>query len=68
MIRAIFSKPSCDYATIALSPYQSAQGPVLREYHDGRVVIDTGRGQLAGHALNRSPGMPVWMPLFGLAY
>lgn len=39
------------YATIALSDHQSAQGPVLRRYGDGRVVIDTGRGKLTGMPL-----------------
>ncbi|MDF3855795.1 hypothetical protein ACDP63_15945 [Paracoccus sp. P2] len=68
MIHAVFSRPNRGYATIALSPYQSAQGPVLREYRDGRVVIDTGRGELTGLALNRTPSMPAWMPIFGLAY
>ena len=68
MIHAVFSRPNRGYATIALSPYQSAQGPVLREYRDGRVVIDTGRGELTGLALNRTPSMPALMPIFGLAY
>ena len=53
------------YATIALSPYRSAQGPVLREYLDGRVVIDTGNRQLTGRPLNAAPRAPIWMPIFG---
>ncbi|MFO1138773.1 MAG: hypothetical protein U1E41_06845 [Paracoccus sp. (in: a-proteobacteria)] len=53
------------YATIALSDYRSAQGPVLREYLDGRVVIDTGNGQVTGRPLNTAPRAHVWMPLFG---
>ncbi len=68
MIHAIFPKPNRGFATIALSAHQSAQGPVLREYRDGRVVIDTGRGQLTGLPLNRAPRAPVWMPIFGLAF
>ena len=44
MIRTVFPTPIRNYATIALSAYRSVQGPVLREYHDGRVVIDTGHG------------------------
>ena len=40
-------------------------GPVLREYLDGRVVIDTGNGQVTGRPLNTAPRAHVWMPLFG---
>ncbi len=57
--------PMLAYATIALSPHQSAQGPVLRQYRDGRVVIDTGRGRLTGRPLGSGPvEAPVWTPLF----
>ncbi|SMO60864.1 hypothetical protein [Paracoccus laeviglucosivorans] len=53
------------YATIALSRYQSAQGPVLRTLRDGRVVIDTGRGAMTGRPLGsaREP-FPIWAPIF----
>ena len=54
------------YATIALSDYRSAQGPILRQYLDGRVVIDTGKGRLTGRPLTATPGpAPIWMPFFG---
>lgn len=57
--------PLQGYATIALSAHQSVQGPVLRRYHDGRVVIDTGRGHLTGRPLGVGPvDAPVWSPLF----
>ncbi|WP_312527057.1 hypothetical protein [Paracoccus sp. (in: a-proteobacteria)] len=36
------------YATIALSRHQSVQGPILRQLRDGRVVIDSGRGEVTG--------------------
>ncbi|TWI36820.1 hypothetical protein [Paracoccus sulfuroxidans] len=53
------------YATIALSKYQSAQGPVLRKLRDGRVVIDTGNGRLTGLPLNEPAPTPrAWLPLF----
>ncbi|WP_313348956.1 hypothetical protein [Paracoccus sp. (in: a-proteobacteria)] len=68
MIHAIFPKQNRGYATIALSAYQSAQGPVLREFCDGRVMIDTGRSQLTGRPMNQPPQKPAWMPVFGLAY
>lgn len=73
MIRAIFPTttfpaPTHSYATIALTSHQSAQGPVLREYRDGRVVIDTGHGKMTGVPLNRPPPVPLWMPLLGLGY
>ncbi|WP_288948362.1 hypothetical protein [uncultured Paracoccus sp.] len=68
MIHAVFSKPDQGYATISLSDHQSVQGPVLREYHDGRVVIDTGNGHMTGLPLNRPPRSPVWMPILGLAF
>ena len=52
------------YATIALSAHRSAQGPDLRSYRDGRVVIDTGRGHLTGRPLaSEAPELPVWTPL-----
>ncbi|MTH64693.1 hypothetical protein [Paracoccus shanxieyensis] len=53
------------YATIALSGHQSAQGPVVRKFRDGRVVIDTGRGRLTGRPLagGQEP-IPVWAPIF----
>ncbi len=54
-----------EYATITLSDYRSAQGPVLREYMDGRVVIDTGTGRMIGRPLNAAPRNHVWMSLFG---
>ena len=56
------------YATIALSAYRSVQGPVLREYRDGRVMIDTGLGPMTGRPLNRPPRAPGWMPILGLGY
>ncbi|WP_199258615.1 hypothetical protein [Paracoccus binzhouensis] len=68
MIRAVFPTPVRNYATIALSAYQSVQGPVLREYRDGRVMIDTGSGPLTGLPLNRPPRAPSWMPILGLAF
>jgi hypothetical protein len=69
MISAIFPTPVRNYATIALSAYQSVQGPVLREYRDGRVMIDTGHGRLTGRPLNRpSRSVAGWMPLLGLGY
>lgn len=53
------------YATIALSRHQSAQGPVLRKLHDGRVEIDTGNGRLTGLPLNEPARAPrIWLPLF----
>ena len=57
-----------DYATIALSRHQSAQGPILREFGDGRVVIDSGFGEITGRPMKDrasyvSPNL--WMPLFG---
>ncbi len=36
------------YATIALSRHQSVQGPILRRLRDGRVVIDSGSGEVTG--------------------
>lgn len=57
--------PLQSFATIALSSHQSAQGPVLRRYRDGRVMIDTGREQLTGRPLGMAPVQaPVWSPLF----
>lgn len=64
MIR-LFPRPPQGYATIALSAHQSAQGPVLREYGDGRVLIDTGSGRLTGLPLNRRHEARTWLPLFG---
>ncbi|MDT1061717.1 hypothetical protein RM190_07590 [Paracoccus sp. CPCC 101403] len=53
------------YATIALSAHQSVQGPVLRRYHDGRVMIDTGSGPVTGRPLGAGQvNAPVWSPLF----
>lgn len=53
------------YATILLSTHQSAQGPVVRRYRDGRVVIDTGSGRLTGLPLGHEPVVaPIWSPLF----
>ncbi|MDS9467511.1 hypothetical protein RGQ15_07975 [Paracoccus sp. MBLB3053] len=53
------------YATIALSPYQSAQGPVLQTFADGKVMIDTGREILTGRPLTRDRGNArIWSPLF----
>lgn len=53
------------YATIALSEYQSAQGPILRKFRDGRVVIDTGRGNLTGRPLGvEHVPFPIWAPIF----
>ncbi|WP_245155765.1 hypothetical protein [Paracoccus ravus] len=58
-------EPQPSYATIALSAYQSVQGPVLRRFHDGRVMIDTGRGRLTGRPLGvERASLPVWSPLF----
>ncbi|MCV2447527.1 MULTISPECIES: hypothetical protein [Paracoccus] len=68
MIRAVFPTPIRSYATIALSAYRSVQGPVLREYRDGRVMIDTGHGPMTGQPLNRPPRAPSWMPILGLGY
>lgn len=57
--------PLRDFATIALSAHQSAQGPVLHRYRDGRVVIDTGQGRLTGRPLGLGPvKAPIWSPLF----
>ncbi|MFT4013408.1 MAG: hypothetical protein QM682_08385 [Paracoccus sp. (in: a-proteobacteria)] len=57
--------PPRAYATIAVSAHQSAQGPVLREYRDGRVVIDTGQGRLTGLPMGVRPvSEPIWSPLF----
>ncbi|WJS83731.1 hypothetical protein [Paracoccus sp. TOH] len=68
MIRAAFRTPARPYATIALSAYQSVQGPVLRQYRDGRVMIDTGNGPLTGLPLNRPTRAPGWMPILGPAF
>lgn len=57
--------PLHGFATIALSSHQSAQGPVLHRYRNGRVVIDTGREHLTGRPLGLvPPKAPVWAPLF----
>ena len=56
---AVHISPPLDYATIALSAYRSAQGPVLREYMDGRVVIDTGTGHMVGQPLSPRLGPPL---------
>ncbi|MTH78714.1 hypothetical protein [Paracoccus aestuariivivens] len=57
--------PLRGFATIALSAYQSAQGPVLRTYRDGRVVIDTGRGHMTGRPLGAAQSTSaIWSPLF----
>ncbi|MFO1165955.1 MAG: hypothetical protein U1E55_12470 [Paracoccus sp. (in: a-proteobacteria)] len=61
---AVHISPPLDYATIALSAYRSAQGPVLREYMDGRVVIDTGNGHMVGQPLSPRLGPPLRAPLF----
>ncbi|MFV0301169.1 MAG: hypothetical protein ACK5IP_09880 [Paracoccus sp. (in: a-proteobacteria)] len=54
------------YATIAMSDYRSAQGPILRQFLDGRVMIDTGDSRLTGWPLSADPVlMPVRMPVFG---
>lgn len=68
MIRTVFPTPIRNYATIALSAYRSVQGPVLREYYDGRVAIDTGHGKMTGHPLNRPTRAPIWMPILGLGF
>lgn len=53
------------YASIAISTHQIAQGPVLREYRDGRVCIDLGGRQITGQPLNsQRNAAPVWLPLF----
>jgi hypothetical protein len=53
------------YATIMLSTHRSAQGPVVRRYRDGRVVIDTGTQRLSGMPLGHQPvEAPIWSPLF----
>ncbi len=60
------------YATITLSRHQSAQGPILRHLRDGRVVIDSGFGEMTGHPINaaaqtrnlRGRAASIWMPLF----
>lgn len=57
--------PLHDFATIALSSHQSAQGPVLRRFRDGRVMIDTGQGYLTGRPLGLGAvKAPIWSPLF----
>lgn len=56
-----------EYATIALSRHQSAQGPVLREFGDGRIVIDSGFGEITGRRMNTEAERAIpslWMPLF----
>ncbi|AGT08157.1 hypothetical protein [Paracoccus aminophilus] len=57
-----------DFATIALSRHQSAQGPVLQRFRDGRVEIDSGNGPVVGYPAT-TPATPkprfVWLPLFG---
>lgn len=72
MIHAAFSAPAqpAGYATIALSRHQSAQGPILRQFRDGRVQIDSGNGILTGHPLTTGETRPTvraavnWLPLF----
>lgn len=72
MIHAAFSAPArlAGYATIALSGHQSAQGPILHHFSDGRVQIDSGNGILTGHPLNadikppRNRTTANWLPLF----
>ena len=67
MIHTVIPARDGNFATIALSAHQSAQGPVLREYGDGRVMIDTGRGRMVGRPLNRPARASAgWMPLLGL--
>ena len=61
---AVDLNPTREYATIALSAYRSAQGPVLREYMDGRVVIETGNGHMIGQPLNAPARPPIRTPLF----
>ena len=54
------------HATIAVSDYRSAQGPILRQYLDGRVMIETGHGRLTGRPLTALPRpVPIRMPIFG---
>lgn len=69
-LSALLPASSEGFATIALSRHQSAQGPVLRRFRDGRVEIDSGRGVITGYptgteraARQKSP--TIWLPLFG---
>ncbi|TRW97891.1 hypothetical protein FNJ84_08710 [Paracoccus sp. M683] len=51
------------FATIELSGRQSAQGPVLRRYRDGRVTIDAGERLITGHPLGGSAPKGWWVSL-----
>lgn len=68
MIRLAHSRADATapaYATIVVSTHQSAQGPVLRRFRDGRVVIDAGYGHLTGRPLGQhSDQQAIWDPLF----
>ncbi len=52
------------FATIEISSRQSAQGPVLRRYRDGRVTIDAGgEHQITGHPIGGTAPQGWWASL-----
>lgn len=51
------------FATIALSGQQSAQGPVLHRYRDGRVTIDAGDREITGHPIGGTAPKGWWASL-----
>ena len=48
------------FATIELGAHQSAPGPVLRRFRDGRVTIDTGDRKITGHPLGGTAPRGWW--------
>lgn len=54
---------SLGFATIEMGTYQSAQGPVLRRYRDGRVTIDAGDRKVTGHPIGGSAPRGWWSSL-----
>lgn len=61
------------YATIAVSGHQSVQGPITRHHWDGRVTIDTGRGEVSGYPMSlrahqTQPESAILVPLFAGQY
>ena len=71
-IAAVIPTAIRGYATITMSRHQTAQGPILRHLRDGRVVIDSGCGEITGHPINTGAGArklrdraaAMWLPLF----
>lgn len=51
------------FATIELSGRQSAQGPVLHRFRDGRVTIDAGDRKITGHPIGGAAPKGWWASL-----